>query len=73
MGKSDLPTTGDGKAGGQKPKRGQITAKSKTGTILWKQTTDIAKPKPAKAAKPAKPAKAAEAPKPKRHRWFSSN
>lgn len=73
MARSDLPSTGDGKTGGEKPKRGQVTAKTKTGTFLWKQTTDMyAKPKPTKAAK-ATPAPAAEPAKRGRHRWFNSS
>lgn len=66
MASSDQPRTGNGRTGGEKPKRGQVTAKTKSGTVQWKQTTDMyAKPKPAKAAKAA-----AEPAKPKRHRWF---
>lgn len=68
MGKNDQPRTGDGRTGGQKPQRAQVTAKTPTGTVLWKQTAGMfsTKPKPAKAAKAAP----AEYKPPKRHRWF---
>jgi len=41
MGKHSKPTTGDGRKGGEKPKRLQVTVKSSTGTTLWKQTVAL--------------------------------
>lgn len=72
MGKHDQqPRTGDGRTGGNKPKRLQVTVKTETGTTLWGQTTGLfgkKKPKPPKAKK-AKPAPIDYTPR-ERHRWF---
>lgn len=38
---ADQPRTGDGRKGGQKPKRLQVTQKTSTGATLWKATAAL--------------------------------
>ena len=39
--KPDMPFTGNGVYGTGKPVRGELSVKSKTGTIMWKATATI--------------------------------
>jgi hypothetical protein len=41
VGNSDQPRTGDGRKGGKKPKRLQVTQKTSSGSILWKATAAL--------------------------------
>lgn len=61
MAKSGQPRTGDGRTGGQKPNRLQVTAKSPTGTTLWGQTVALFSKKAPPSPPPAKSAKATRA------------
>jgi hypothetical protein len=37
----DQPRTGDGRTGGRKPKRLEVTQKTSSGTFLWKATAAL--------------------------------
>jgi hypothetical protein len=39
--KQGVPSTGNGRTGGQKPARLQVTQQTSTGTTLWKQTAKL--------------------------------
>jgi len=37
----EAPRTGNGRTGGEKPQRGQVSITTKSGTILWKATAGL--------------------------------
>lgn len=39
--KKDKPKTGDGRTGGAKPAKTQVSMKTRTGTMLWKATVNL--------------------------------
>jgi hypothetical protein len=61
MARSDQPSTGNGRTGGRKPAKTQVTVKTSKDTTLWDQTVALFSkkkaPKAPAAQKAAKPAK----------------
>jgi hypothetical protein len=37
----DVPSTGNGRTGGKKPGRGQVSITTSTGTVIWKATAAL--------------------------------